>query len=444
MTAMDHHDVEVRLSRAFKTPLPAAPASLLDRLDGVPVARVAPGRGRFRLMLAPVAVAALLVAVALAGGSGHRPVATASPSPFGPTGLFTPVPIDALEGAAAMDDIWPIGERFAGMLWGVDGRTERAAMVLSDGASGSDWRLVAPPRDGFVLAAGTPMNGQIHVLGYTGTFDDPVWWHEAMDRNGIWHEVGQVTGIPASTHVLEMTHGAAGWLARIGVLEPAPEAGRGESQIRYSSDGLTWADPAVPEDYEPETMYTGVGTDGTALLVFRYFDIDGYHPRVVSNEPVRAPTEVIRSTDGREWTVDVLSETSSGPRFMAFNGQRFAGIGSAPTDEPDIWHAAAWFSETGRTWERGFLHQSTGPVSESIRAVTASLDGRFVAVGSANGEIWTSTDGKIWQWFPALAPGETWNPYAVALLGNEIVVAGPGPDGRPVVWVRRPSRAILE
>lgn len=442
---MTQHDdlgaFELRLQRALDVPLPAAPATLLGRLEGVAATKVARTRGRFGLILVPAAVATLLVAVLLGGGSGPRPIASASPSPGGPTGAFEPVTVDAFEGAVAMYDVWAVGNGFAGIAWGVDDKAERADLVRSE--EGRTWTLVRPPRDGFVVSAGTPANGQVHVLGYTGTEEHPTWWHEAMDRDGNWREVGQVSGLPPSSHVIELTHGSSGWLARIGLTDAASLAAHTASQIRYSADGVTWIDPAVPASHDAPAMYTGVGTDGDALLVFRYYD-EVYDPGPQTlNDLPPAPHEVLRTTDGQTWTVDIVSRTGSGPYFMAFDGQRFVGIGSIPNaDVADEWHAAAWFSDGGRDWEVGFVQRPAGPLSDSLRVVTASLEGGFVAVGSTYGEIWTSTDGKIWQAFRALGPGETWNPYAVAVLRNEIVVAGPGADGKAVVWVRRPAMIL--
>ena len=444
---MTQHDdlgaFELRLQRALDVALPAAPATLLERFDGVPVMKVTRARRRLGLVLVPATIAVVLVGAVLVGGGGPRPVDSASPSLAGATGWFEPIPVNAFDGAVAMYDVWAFGEGFAGIVWGVSEKAERADLVRSD--DGRTWTLVPSPRDGFVVSAGTPANGQLHVLGYTGTDANPVWWHEALDRDGNWSELGRVTGIPAFTHAIEMTHASSGWLARIGVTDPALAAAQEESQIRYSRDGLTWTDPRVPEDQEAPTRYTGVGSDGSALLVLRYFDVDGYHPDVMSIQtPGPAPNEVLRTTDGQGWTVDVVG-FGNGPRFMAFDGQRFVGIGSIPlADVPGEWQAAAWYSDSGRTWEPGFLRPPVGDASESIRAVTASLQGGFTAVGNSQGEIWTSADGLTWQVFPALGPGETWNPYSVAAQGNEIVVAGPGQDGKAVVWVRRPTPAILQ
>lgn len=440
----DVHEVDAfgtRLRLLLRTPLPGAPATLLDRLQGMPSAEGGRAPSRLRLLIVPALIAALLVAVAIGTGAGPTPTPTPTPSPPWSTGLFEPVPVDAFDGAVAMDDVWTIGDGLAGMVWGVSNGAERADLVRSD--DGRSWTLVAPPRAGFVVSAGTLANGRVHVIGYTGTLDDPTWWHEALDRDGNWHELGQVTGIPASTRVIELGHRTVGWLARISVRVPA-DLNDTESQIRISSDGLEWTDPAVPDEYESPAMYTGVGTDGTALLVFRYFDTDASIPGVQPGRRETAPTEVLRWTHGEGWEVNEATPAAGGPRFMAFDGVRFAGVGSAPgTGTVHGSVAAAWFSESGQTWQQGFLDPRVDPMSESLRAVTASLEGGFVAVGSTNGDIWTSTDGKTWHASVYLGAGETWNPYAVAVLHGEYVVAGAGADGRATVWVRRPSPAVV-
>ncbi len=413
-------DLEAHLRQGFRAPLPAAPWSLVERIESmapIPAVHAPSRRQRLALLLVPAAVALLLIGVAL--NVGRRP------SP--PTSGFEMHPIGGFERNAYPIDLWVTGSTIYGMVWARTEGVEKTVIVRSKDAA--RWSLDVPPREGFVAASGTVVGDELHVIGYTGTFADPIWWHYAIDDGG-WHEVGEMTGMPGSASVAELDHGAAGWLARIVMHEPEVAPGESGSAVRYSKDGLHWEEVATAP-MGADVYYTGVTTDGTTLLVFRYLD--------TNHEG--ASTEALVTTDGEAWTVHTVPSTVTsrgalgvqGPRFAEYGRNRFVAVGSIESGA--AWTAAAWTSTDAMTWVLQAVGQPGEVIPDDFRIITATAEG-FAALSSES-EVWVSRDGVTWRSLAVLRDGPVSGPFAAVALGDALIIGGSGPDGVPEVWLGR-------
>lgn len=266
----EHDELEMRLKMAFGAKLPSAPTSLVARLDTGPIRRSAAPRSRLSLLLAPAAMAIALVVVAFSVGRKPNPSTSTGMSPE--PGSFRPVDsqasiapsgtppaataatlrptaipvaawpmhmIDVVTGPATVTDLWAFGTTFVGIVWASDEQGDRTDIVRS--VDGVTWELVAAPQLGFVAGTGTVLDGELHLIGYTGSFDNPTWWHYATNDARTWREVGRMTGMPASTYVLELRGSNVGWLARVSVPDPdSGDAAHAHSALRFSEDGRRW------------------------------------------------------------------------------------------------------------------------------------------------------------------------------------------------------------
>lgn len=426
-------DLDQRLARGLHAPLPQAPVSLSMRLDAVVAARPAPRRfPRITLLLAPAAVVAALVGAALLPGMNVPPPASFAPgSPVptegsirtpGPTwpsgrGPWTSHTVSTVQGTIV--DVWALDDGFVGLIWHDESAGAAPALVAS--ADGTSWEVVAPPMEGHRPSNGVVVDGQLHVLGYTGPFDDAQWVAHTFSLDRGWTALGPVEGIPVATHVIAMRQSDAGWVAWMSVHDPAPggSADRVVVEIRYSADGLHWEAPPSLE-FAPERYYTGLEAHAGGFIVLRYLDlVDG-----------PGETVALLSQDGRDWSEHPLGITSGGPRFVASSGGRLVAVGSREGDEAG---PAAWYSDGGSVWQRAAMPEPLADSSQ-LQVVIATPRG-FVAVSADQAVPWFSVDGEEWRETKMFMSDIVRQPYAAAYRGDTLLVVGYEELGRPTAWV---------
>jgi len=135
--------------------------------------------------------------------------------------------------------------------------------------------------------------------------------------------------------------------------------------------------------------------DGTTLLA----------PRI-------GGTDLLRSTNGVDWTPQPVGASAEIRRVYAFGAGKlvaFAGAQAFWTDDVDTWHAGA-------------VPATTGTINDVVLAGT-----RLVAVGSdgAKARVWTSDDaGMTWTDRPSAGAATTSELRGVAAIGAAALAVG--------------------
>jgi hypothetical protein len=267
----------------------------------------------------------------------------------------------------------------------LEGATSRALIVLSD--DGRTWRVASDggPRfsraeavdavataDGFAVAGSMSTNDR-------GVSAGAIWWSQTGER---W----QRQPPQPVAYIHQLASGPRGLLATASTAEGDPVLGS-------STDGRDWRWTAWPTRGSPNDVapiqggWISVGSIGV-----------GGDDRV----PV-----VWRSTDGAQWTCQVLSTTPNEPfgnAVSVYPGRATTLIrGHINADCSPLASCAAsdavWVATTDGSWRR--LESEDAPI---LRAVAVAPDGSFVALTETG--LSRSDDGTTWRELSDQVPPE--------------------------------------
>jgi hypothetical protein len=284
------------------------------------------------------------------------------------------------------------------------------------------------------------------VLAHSGAAALPETWHVRLasnsnNLNGVTHGAGLFVAAGNQTTILTSSNGIE-WVSRsAGISGPAlfcaatysrPWYVAGEGLIRYSYDGVNWANglstTAAETIFSLVGSHLAVGRDQSANRTYVLYSGNAYwetnevpttnalfaiswhkerHGHILASVPFVAVGErgtIVRSTNGVDWTLQA-SDTASALRAAVYHGGRIIAGGD---------RGVLLTSLDGASWTH------LPPLSFDIRAL-ASSGNAIVAVGKQEntGRIQVSIDGMDWQ----QPPLEVAQPLNAATHGHSSFVA---------------------
>jgi hypothetical protein len=188
--------------------------------------------------------------------------------------------------------------------------------------------------------------------------------------------------------------------------------------------------------------------DGAGALVFqdKMWLLGGWNPQDKINFPRICNSEVWSSTNGREWTLEVLNAPWEGRHCAGYVVHRdrmwiVGGDGSQGHYQNDVWSSA-----DGVNWDNVCDNVPWGP---RVMHYTLAFRGKIWVMGGQTSphhapaderfysDVWNSSDGKTWRRVTETAP---WGPRG--MIGGSVVfndrmwIHGGGTSETP----RRPDR----
>ena len=376
------------------------------------------------------------------------PIATVSPSPLptaSPAGTARPassptptslakahwsrVKNQATFANAGMAAVAADAKVYVAVGWtGKESLRPGAAWISTDGRS---WRRVP-----FPSARNAALRGVIHDrLGFVAWGDDS----PPESRAAIWTSPDGLTWQRAADIPSFALVEIAG-IARLGAQLVAVGGSSEDPSLRAwtSDDGRTWR-PVSGTD-SMKVVAGGPAATGRVLVASAG---DG---------------TVVRSTDGRHWTVVTSSALRGWMEDITASGGRFVGVGASPAlgeagSPPSP--ARAWTSTDGRTWRQAVLR----PAASGWLHLVAAHGREYVALGEGFGPTFAyrSSDGRTWTKLSSAPDTAREGRVATQCTGGpcgyrtEILGLADGPRGpvavgrtelksgayRAVVWVLR-------
>jgi len=193
-------------------------------------------------------------------------------------------------------------------------------------------------------------------------------------------------------------------------------AANGESEARFSIDGLDWSSSVVPE--VRATGDSDLAGDARGAVAVR----------------AGAPNHILVTRDCRSWRdINVADSDATIEGLAAYRGT-FIAVGRRGGDPS--W-PMAWWSTDGRDWNVATVEAKAGG---SFRAVHAGARG-LVARGAGDfgsGSYWTSPDGRVWNVSAANPAERPEGPDPILALtadGSRLLgqgSSGSDPDGRDI------------
>jgi hypothetical protein len=368
------------------------------------------------------------------------PTPSASPTPLTTANGWQQVPGQvALTTMQATVAVWT-GQRFlaAGML--DDGSTG-----ILDSTDGQTWHSQAgfgPGSRVFKISA-----GPAGVLAVGAQDADARSW---FSTDGLtWKAAPDSAALrPGKDNSIQMegaTSTPTGWLA-VGQEEVSCVVDCGSwaavrADVWSSVDGLHWTREPVTSALANAGM-TGVVRGGPGYVAVGgasngAAQVDGLSHAVVWT-----------STDGRAWlrikdapifhaTAGIDPRLDVSASSIATDGSHLVAVGEGASQ--DLTAAIAWWSDDGRTWQRG-----TGERFQYGQLwQVASVPGGFLGAGpsgpdSCLGGIWSSTDGRAWSCIAADPPFDSSVATDAAASPTLELVVGYNPDGGASIFWTRP------
>ena len=206
-----------------------------------------------------------------------------------------------------------------------------------------------------------------------------------------------------------------GEIAGGGHLAAVTETATGYVAVGWDEDdGFTsWASPDGRE-------WTPAGSDSDDFS--RPLAVLAAGPGLIAAGHVRDDTLVLWSSDdgGDTWIRAFEDSVNSVPELfgLAERGGHIVAVGT------DAFCEAAYWSDDGTTWERAATRDDPGPLGCNgvMYDVIARPEG-FMAVGISflDAAVWTSTDGRSWEFRGELGPGRM---GSVVDTGDVLVAVG--------------------
>ena len=213
------------------------------------------------------------------------------------------------------------------------------------------------------------------------------------------------------------------------------------ADVWTSKDGLSWTREPASSALANAAM-AGVVKGGPGYVAA------GSAPDKAATTEGPVHAVVWTSADGHTWTrvkdapvfhapADTDQSFGASISGIATDGNRIVAVGTVPSQD-DVSSALAWWSDDGRTWQRGTGERFHYGQLWNV----ASVPGGFLGTGpsgpdSCLGGIWSSADGTTWSCIAADAPfNGSVAADAAASPTVELVVGYDTSGGASILWTR--------
>jgi hypothetical protein len=149
---------------------------------------------------------------------------------------------------------------------------------------------------------------------------------------------------------------------------------------KYSFDGFSWVQ--LDTGFFKDKCFGKVIYDGKRYIAM--------NSRSIGN---RISNTILTSTDGSTWnTQDFVGfDSTRSINDIIWNGKSYIGVGGVSDPVFDQWHLQIFNSNDCLSWTE-LINEP--PVSQGLKRLAQGADG-YLAIGE--GQIYTSTDGALWQ-----------------------------------------------
>lgn len=351
---------------------------------------------------------------------------TAAPRPsISPTPGPTAVPpwawarSELLPGAGVLPlNAWGVGARVLAL---ADSNGRWTFATLEPGRS---WQEVPAPRAIDMFGGGVVVDDRLWFMAsVTGVAAKDATWQLVSTRDAAtWDSQGPANDFGPADGVALLGRVAGSWVVLVWRYIDGAGEGAGEYLLRWSRDGISWADADLP-DLPADTTFGRAGTMSGTMFVLGQAD-----------GPNTAEHVLLASNDGRTWrrtgipgTLDWPYDLACNERICALTGFRFESL-----DVP-----LAWLTTDGNQWTEASTKLPTDVGHDGINRLVPTESG---FLGLAEDRLaWLSTnDGANWRMLEVI-PAD-WERALVGLaVAGDVVIAFDAEPGREPIGVWRGS-----